>query len=74
MGDLHAMPISNITNSACYTVEMGVSAKGLTRITFENNHTAYMLICLLGVGFVCVSKITYRKWCNHRHQRVQPSS
>ena len=38
MSDLHAMPI---THSACYTVEMGVSAGDLTRITLDNNHTAY---------------------------------
>ena len=41
MSDLHAMPISNITHSACYTVEMGVRAEDLTRITLDNNHTAY---------------------------------
>ena len=41
MSDLHAMPITNITHSACDTVEMGVSAGDLTRITLDNNHTAY---------------------------------
>ena len=41
MSDLHAMPINNITHSAFYTVEMGVSAGDLTRITLDNNHTAY---------------------------------
>ena len=41
MSDLHAMPITNITHSAFYTVEIGVSAGDLTRITLENNHTAY---------------------------------
>ena len=41
MSDLHAMPITNMTHSAFYTVEMGVSAEDLTRITLDNNHTAY---------------------------------
>ena len=41
MSDLHAMPITNITHRACYTVEMAVSAGDLTRITLDNNHTAY---------------------------------
>ena len=36
MSDLHAMPITNIIHSACYTVEMGISAGDL-----DNNHTAY---------------------------------
>ena len=73
MGDLHAMPITNITHSACYTVEMGVRAGGLTRITLDNNHTAYMHICLQGIGCVCVSKLPARNnativinACNHR--------
>ena len=44
MSDLQATPITNITHSACYTAEMGVSAKGLTRITLDKNHTAYMHI------------------------------
>ena len=57
MSDLHAMPI---THSACYTVEMGVSAGDLTRITLNNNHTAYMHICLQGIGCECV-KITRPK-------------
>ena len=46
MSYLHAMPITNITHNACYTVEMGVSASDLTRITLGNNHTAYMQICV----------------------------
>ena len=46
MSDLHAMYITNINYSACYTVEMGVSAGDLTRITLDNNHTAYKHICL----------------------------
>ena len=54
MSGLHAMPITKITHSACYTVEMGVSARDLTRITFDNNHTAYKHICLQGIGCVCV--------------------
>ena len=41
MSDLHAMPITNITHSACYTVVMAVRAGDLTRITLDNNHTAY---------------------------------
>ena len=65
MSDLHAMPITNITYSACYTVEMGVSAGDLTRITqsytYHNNHTVYMHIYLQGIGCVCVSKITPQK-------------
>ena len=48
MSDLHAMPITNITNSACYTVEMGVSAGDLSRITLDNNHTAYKHIFSAG--------------------------
>ena len=60
MRDLHAMPITNITHSACYTVELGVSAGDLTRITLENNHTVYMYICLQGIGCECV-KITRPK-------------
>ena len=56
MSDLHAMPITNITHIACYTVEMDVSAGDLTLITLDNNHTAYKHICLQGTGFVCVKK------------------
>ena len=42
MSDLHAMPITNTTHIAFYTVEMGVSAGDLTGIiTLDNNHTAY---------------------------------
>ena len=68
MSDLHAMPISisNITNIACYTVEMGVSATGLTRILLDNNHTAYMHICLQGIGCVGVK--------NNPPEMMQPSS
>ena len=47
------MPITNITHSACYIVEMGVSASDLTRIKLDNNRTAYMHICLQGIGCVC---------------------
>ena len=53
MRDLHAMPIINITHSAYYTVEMAVSAGDLTRITLDNNHTAYKYICLQRIGCVC---------------------
>ena len=60
------MPITNITHSACYTVEMGVSAWVLTRITLENNHTAYMHICLQGISCVCVK--------NYPPEIMQPSS
>ena len=66
MSDLHAMFINNITHSACYTVEMGVSARDLTRNTLDNNHTAYKHICLQGIGCVCV------KSC--RPEIMQPSS
>ena len=72
MSDLHAMPITNITRSACYTVEMREIAKYLTRITFDNNHTAYMHSCLRGIGCVC-HKLPAGKdativinACNHR--------
>ena len=54
MSDLCAMPITNITHNACYTVEMGVSAGDLTRIALDNNHTAYKHICLQGIGCICV--------------------
>ena len=49
------MPITNITHSAYDTVEMAVSAGDLTRITLDNNHTAYILkyICLQRIGCVC---------------------
>ena len=60
------MPITNITHSACYTVEMGVSAEDLTRITLDNNHTAYKHICLQGIGCVCVK--------NYPPEIMQPSS
>ena len=60
------MPITNITHSACYIVEMGVSASDLTRITLDNNHTAYTHICLQGIGCVCVK--------NYPPEMMQPSS
>ena len=66
MSDLHAMPITNITYSACYIVEMGVSAIDLTRITLDNNHTAYRHICLQGISCVCVK--------NYPPEIMQPSS
>ena len=59
MSDLQAMPITNIT-----TVEIGVSAEDLTRITLDNNHTAYKHICLQGA--VCVK--------NYPPEMMQPSS
>ena len=66
IGDLHAMPITNITHSAYYTVDMGVSAGDLTRITLDNIHTAYKHICLQGTGSVCVK--------NYPPEIMQPSS
>ena len=55
MSDLQAMPITNITTVLqCYTVEMGVSAGDLTRITLDNNHTAYKQEYLSAGGCVCV--------------------
>ena len=66
MSNLHAMPITNITHSACYTVEMGASARDLTRITLDNNHTAYKHICLQVIGCVCVK--------NYPPEIMQPSS
>ena len=50
------LPISNIIHSACYTVDMGVNAGDLTRMTLDNNHTAYKHNCLQGIGCVCVKK------------------
>ena len=66
MSDLHAMPITNITHSACYKVEMGASAGDLTRVTLDNNHTACKHICLQGIGCVCVK--------NYPPEIMQPSS
>ena len=66
MSDLHGMPITNVTQSACYRVEMGVSTGGLTRIILDNNHTAYKHICLQGIGSVCVK--------NDPPEIMQPSS
>ena len=66
MSHLHAMPITNITHSACYTVEMGVSAGDLTRIRLDNNNTACMHICLPGIGCVFVK--------NYPPEIMQPSS
>ena len=66
MSDLHVMLFTNITHSACYTVEMGVSAEDLTGITLDNNHTAYKHICLWGIGCVCVK--------NYPPEIMQPSS
>ena len=49
------MPSTNITYNACRcTSELSVSTKDLTRITLGNNHTAYMHICLQGIGCVCI--------------------
>ena len=50
------MTITNITHSACYTVEMGVSAVDLLRITFDNNHRAYMLAYLSAGDRLCVCR------------------
>ena len=72
MSDLHAMPITNITHSVCYTVEMGVSVRDLTRITLDNNHSAYKHIYMQGIDCVC-QKLPARNnativinACNHR--------
>ena len=71
MSDLHAMPITSITKSVCYTVEMGVSARDFARIIQKS----YSLYECLSAGYrLCVSKSTRRNWCNYRHQRVQTSS
>ena len=45
---------------------MGVSASDLTRITLDNNHTAFVHICLQGIGCVCVK--------NYPPEMMQPSS
>ena len=45
---------------------MGVSARDLTRITLDNNHTAYMHVCLQGIGRVCVK--------NYPPEMMQPYS
>ena len=66
MSDLHAMSITSITHSACYTVEMGISDGDVTRITLDNNHTVYKHICLEGIGCVCVN--------NYSPKMMQPSS
>ena len=64
MSDLHA--ITNITHSACYTVEIGVRAGDLTRITLDNNHTAYKHIYLQGIGCVRIK--------SYPPEIMQPSS
>ena len=63
------MPITNITHSACYIVEMGVSARYLTRITLDNNHTAYKNVyAYFSAGDrLCV-------WKNYQPEIMQPSS
>ena len=66
MSGLHAMHINNITHRACYTVEMGVSAGDLTRITLDSNHAAYKHICLQGIGCVRIK--------NYPPEIMQPSS
>ena len=67
MSDLHVIPITNIAHDDCrYTVELGVSVKDLKRIAFSNNHTAYMHICLLEIGCVCIK--------NYPQELMQPSS
>ena len=61
------MPITNIAHNAFrYTVELGVSAKDLTRITLDNNNTAYMQFCLQEIGCVCIK--------NYSTDMMQPSS
>ena len=66
MSDLHAIPITNITHSNSYTVEMGVSAGDFTRITLDNNHTEYKQICQQGIVCACVK--------NYPPEIMQPSS
>ena len=64
---LHAMPITSITHNAChYTIKLGVSAQDLTRITLDNSYSAYMRICLLQIGFVCIK--------NYPPELMRPSS
>ena len=60
------MPITIITHSVCYRVEIGVSAGDLIRITLDNNHTAYKHVCLRGIGCVFVK--------NYPPEIMQPSS
>ena len=59
-------PLNNITHSACYTVEMSVSAGDLTRNTLNKNHTANKHICLQGIGCVCIK--------SYPPEIMQPSS
>ena len=68
MSDLHAMPITYITHSACCTVEMGVSVGDLTRITLDNTHTAYIYIYLSAGDRLCVCVNNYPP------EIMQPSS
>ena len=64
---VHAMPITNNTHDACrYTAELGVSAKYFTHITPGSNHTAYMHVCMQGIGCVCIK--------NYPPKLMQPSS
>ena len=68
MSDLHAMPITDITHSACYTVEMGVSAGDLTRI-YHIWQQSNSLLAYLSAGdrlCVCVK--------NYPPEMMQPSS
>ena len=84
MNDMHAMPITNITHDACRdTVDLGVSAKYFTHFTPDNNHTAYMHICLhVYKKFLAETDATIvinacnhhqcwkSKWCNHRQGHI----
>ena len=74
MSDLHAMPITNITQSAWrHTVKLSVSPKILhvSHFTTIVQPRLYAYFVCRGSS-VCVSKITCRNWCNHHHQRMQP--
>ena len=69
MSDLLAMSYTNINiiHNACrYTDELGASAKDLTRITLDNNHTTYMYICRQGIGCGFIK--------NYPPELMQPSS
>ena len=69
-----AMLVTNITHNTCHNTGVpGVSAiiwhiPHLTTII----HPISAFVCSRSA--VCVSTVTRRNWCNHRHQCVQPSA
>ena len=65
MSDLHAMHITNITTVLVIQSRWALAPE-ILRITLDNNHTAYMHICLQGIGRVCVK--------NYPPEMMQPSS